>query len=80
LAAAIIVVAIATGCTTTQETDETLPPYAAISDEARDPASAPTPAPSATSSGDSGGVMSAIGTAIMYPFHLIGGAFASDSK
>jgi hypothetical protein len=31
------------GCTTTQEIDQTQAPYASISDEARDPASAPTP-------------------------------------
>jgi hypothetical protein len=81
LAAAIVVgaIALAAGCTT-QEIDQTLPPYASISDEARDPASAPTPAPSAGSSGDSGGVMSAIGTVIMFPFHLIGEAFGSNSN
>jgi hypothetical protein len=80
LTAAALAVAIAVGCTTTTEIDQTLPPYASISDESRDPASAPTPTPSASSSGDSGGVMSAIGDAIMYPFHLIGGAFASGSN
>ncbi len=82
LAAAIVggAIALAAGCMTTQEIDQTLPPYASISDEARDPASAPTPAPSAGSSGDSGGVMSAIGTAIMFPFHLIGEAFGSNSN
>jgi hypothetical protein len=79
LAAAIVAVAIAAGCTTTQEIDQTLPPYASISDEGRDPASAPTPTPSASSSGDSG-VMSAIGDAIVYPFRLIGGAFSSGSN
>jgi len=51
-----------------QEIDETLPPYASISDDARDPASAPTPAQSAD---DSGGVMSEIGSALMVPVHLI---------
>lgn len=80
LAAAILAVAIAAGCTTTQEIDQTLPPYASISDESRDPASAPTPAPSASSTGDSGGVMSAIGDAITYPFRLIGGAFSSGAN
>jgi hypothetical protein len=65
---------------TTQEIDQTIPPYASISDEARVPVSAPTPAPSASSSGESGGVMSAIGTVIMFPFHLIGEAFGSNSN
>jgi hypothetical protein len=55
------------GCMETQETDQTLPPYASISDEDRDPASAPKP----QSSDDSEGVMSEIGAALMYPVHLI---------
>jgi hypothetical protein len=62
--------ALATGCTTTETTYQTLPPYASISDEDRDPASAPKPP-----ADDSGGVWSSIGDAIMYPFHLIGDAF-----
>lgn len=70
---------LAAGCmTTTQETDQTLPPYASISDEGRDPASAPTPAP--TSSGDSGGVMSGIGNAIAWPFQVIGQGFGLNSN
>jgi len=73
-------IALAAGCMTSQEIDQTLPPYASISDEARDPASVPTPAPSASSSGDSGGLMSAIGTTIMYPFLLVGEAFGSSSN
>lgn len=36
----------AAGCMQTQEIDQTMPPYASISDEARDPASAPKPPPS----------------------------------
>jgi len=82
LAAAMVggAIALAAGCMTSQEIDQTLPPYASISDEARDPASVPTPAPSASSSGDSGGLMSAIGTTIMYPFHLVGEAFGSSSN
>ncbi|MGA7872648.1 MAG: hypothetical protein WCA22_17305, partial [Candidatus Binatus sp.] len=73
LAAAIVggAIALAAGCTT-ETTYETAPPYASISDEARDPSSMPTPVPSPSSSGNSGGVLSAIGTAIIYPFHLIG--------
>ncbi|MGA9722184.1 MAG: hypothetical protein WBQ86_07020 [Candidatus Binatus sp.] len=68
LAAAIVGIAIAAGCMTEhQEIDETLPPYASISDAGRDPASAPTPTPSAS---DSGGVMDSIGNAIAYTFHL----------
>ncbi len=82
LAAAIVggAIALAAGCTTTQEIDQTIPPYASISDQARDPAGAPTPAPSASSSGDSGSILSAIGTVIMFPFHLIGEAFGSNSN
>jgi hypothetical protein len=82
LAAAIVggAIALAAGCMTTQEIDETIPPYAYISDEPRSPASAPTPAPPASSSGDSGGIMSAIGTVIVFPFHLIGEAFGSKSN
>jgi hypothetical protein len=81
LAAAIVsgAIALAVGCMSSQEIDQTIPPYASISDEARDPASMPTPAPSPSSSDDSGGAMHAIGTAIMYPFHLIGEAFGSSS-
>ena len=48
----------------TQEIDQTLPPYASISDEGRDPASAPKPPPS----DDSCGVMCSIGSAIVSPF------------
>jgi hypothetical protein len=71
LAAAIVsgAIALAAGCMTQhQEIDETIAPYASISDDARDPASAPSPA---QSEDDSGGVMSAIETAIMYPVHLM---------
>ena len=43
-AVAIIVGAVAlSGCTTTQEIDQTQAPYASISDEGRDPASMPQP-------------------------------------
>ena len=73
-----VAIALAAGCMSRQEIDQTLPPYASISDEARDPASAPTPAPSASPSGDFGGVMSAIGTVVMFPFHLIGETFGSN--
>jgi hypothetical protein len=79
LAAAAIVgglLMLAAGCMQTQEIDQTLPPYASISDDAGDPASAPKPPPSA----DSGGVLSSIGDAIAYPFHLIGEAFESSSN
>lgn len=68
LAAAIVAIALAAGCMTQhQQIDETLPPYASISDAGRDPASAPTPTPSAS---DSPGVMDSIGNAIAYTFHL----------
>jgi hypothetical protein len=81
LPAAIAACAIAfgIGCTTV-ETEETMPPYASTSDEARDPASAPSPAVSANA-GDSGGAMSTtghvIGDVIMSPFKAIGDAFSS---
>jgi hypothetical protein len=51
---------LAAGCMQTQEVDQTLPPYASISDEDRDPASAPKPPPS----DDSPGIMSRMGSAI----------------
>jgi hypothetical protein len=51
---------LAVGCMQTQEVDQTLPPYASISDEDRDPASAPKPPPS----DDSPGIMSRMGSAI----------------
>ncbi|MGD0119960.1 MAG: hypothetical protein ABSD30_17975 [Candidatus Binatus sp.] len=66
---------LAAGCTTTTETDQTLPPYASISDAGRDPASMAKPPPD-----DSDSVMSSIGDAIVYPFHLIGEAFESNNK
>jgi hypothetical protein len=77
LAGAIIggVLALASGCYTTQETDQTLPPYASISDAGRDPSSLPKPPPD-----DSGGVMSSIGDAIVLPFHELGEAFESNNK
>ena len=75
LAAAIVAgaIALAAGCTT-ETTYQTVPPYASISDEDRDPASMPKPA----ASGDSGGIFSAIGSAIAYPFHLVGEALGSN--
>jgi hypothetical protein len=71
-AIAACAIALGAGCTT-EVTNETLPPYASISDESRNPASAPTPAPA----DDSGGAMSAIGDIIMWPFHTIGDAFGT---
>jgi hypothetical protein len=64
VAAAMIagVIVLAAGCTTTQ-VDETMPPYASISDEGRDP---PKPPPSQDS--DSPGIMSRIGSAILQLF------------
>lgn len=61
-------IALAAGCMQTQETDETAPPYASISDEAREPVPMPTPA---SPDSDSSSVMSAIGSALMVPVHLI---------
>ena len=80
LPAAIVACAItlAAGCVT-EETSETIPPYASTSDEGRDPASAPSPAASADG-GSSGGVMSStghvIGDVITAPFRAIGDAFS----
>ncbi len=65
-AAAMVAGAImlAAGCMQTQEIDQTMPPYASISDEGRDPASAPKPPPS----DDSPGIMSRMGSAILKLF------------
>lgn len=52
--------AFAAGCMQTQEIDQTLPPYASISDEGRDPPKPP--------SDDSPGIMSRIGSAILQLF------------
>ena len=62
-AAAMVAGAImlAAGCMQTQEIDQTMPPYASISDEGRDP---PKPPPS----DDSPGIMSRIGSAILHLF------------
>jgi hypothetical protein len=54
-------VMLAAGCMQTQEIDQTLPPYASISDEGRDP---PKPPPS----DDSPGIMSRIGSAFLKLF------------
>jgi hypothetical protein len=64
LAAAMVASAImlAAGCMQTQEMDQTMPPYASISDEGRDPP--PKPAPS----DDSPGIMSRIGSAVLKLF------------
>jgi hypothetical protein len=63
-------IALAGGCMQTQEVDQTLPPYASISDEGRDPANAPKP----PASDDSCGVMCSIGTAIVSPFENLFGS------
>jgi hypothetical protein len=78
LPAAIVAGAIAlgVGCTSHEEISQTMPPYASISDEARDPASAPSPAAN-SNAGDSGGVMSTIGDVITWPFRALGDAFAT---
>jgi hypothetical protein len=62
-------VALAAGCMQTQEVDQTLPPYASISDEGRDPANLPKQA-----SDDSCGVMCSIGSAIASPFENLFGS------
>ena len=63
LAAAMVTGAImlAAGCMQTQEIDQTMPPYASISDEGRDP---PKPPPS----DDSPGIMSRMGSAVLKLF------------
>ena len=79
LPAAIVACAIAfaAGCVT-EETSETIPPYASTSDEGRNPASGPSPTADA---GSSGGVMSGtghvIGDVITAPFRAIGDAFSN---
>ena len=55
------------GCET-QNIDQTMPPYASISDDGRDPANAPKPPPS---SDDSGGFMNALGSVLMFPVRMI---------
>jgi len=55
-------------CTQTEEVDQTMPPYASISDDGRDPANAPKPAPS---DDDSGGFMHVFGTILMFPVRMI---------
>lgn len=68
LAAAMLTGAIVlAGCVQTQNIDQTMPPYASISDEGRDPASAPKPA----ASDDSGGFMNALGSVLMFPVRMI---------
>jgi hypothetical protein len=68
LAAAMLASAIALAGCETQDIDQTMPPYASISDEGRDPASAPKPA---ASSDDSGGFMNALGSVLMFPVRMI---------
>ena len=69
LAAAMLTCAISVaGCVETQNIDQTMPPYASISDDGRDPASAPKPA---ASSDDSGGFMNALGSVLMFPVRMI---------
>ncbi len=53
---------LAAGCMQTQEMDQTMPPYASISDEGRDPPPKPPP------SDDSPGIMSRIGSAVLKLF------------
>ena len=81
LPAAIVACAIAfaAGCVT-EETSETIPPYASTSDEGRNPESTPSPIVS-QEAGSSGGVMSStghvIGDVITAPFRAIGDAFSN---
>jgi hypothetical protein len=68
LAAAMLTCAISVaGCVQTQDIDQTMPPYASIADDGRDPASAPKPPPS----DDSGGFMNALGSVLMFPVRMI---------
>jgi len=67
VAAAMLVCAISiAGCVQTQEIDQTMPPYASISDEGRDPPKPPPP-----QDYDSGGFMSALGSVLMFPVRMI---------
>ena len=67
LATAMLACALAlAGCMQTQEIDETLPPYASISDEGREPPKSPPP-----DDDSSGGFMSAIGSVLMFPVRMI---------
>ena len=66
LAAAMVGAMALAGCET-QNIDQTMPPYASISDDGRDPASAPRPA----ASDDSGGFMNALGSVLMFPVRMI---------
>ena len=68
LAAAMLGAMAVAGCET-QNIDQTMPPYASISDDGRDPASAPKPP--ASSSDDSGGFMNALGSVLMFPVRMI---------
>jgi hypothetical protein len=72
-------IAFAAGCVT-EETSETIPPYASTSDEGRNPASTPSPTAS-QEAGSSGGVMSStghvIGDVITAPFRAIGDVFSN---
>ena len=63
------------GCVQTQDIDQTLPPYASISDDGRDPASAPKPPPS----DDSGGFMSGLGIRA-YVSRSVGSMFGSTQS
>ncbi|HYL58537.1 MAG TPA: hypothetical protein VEU51_06670 [Candidatus Acidoferrales bacterium] len=84
LRAAIAACAIlsATGCWSTQEIDQTMPPYASTSDEARDPASAPTPVAvpevAEKSAPEEQGFLAktghAIATVVLFPFRMIANA------
>ena len=67
LAAAMLASAIALAGCETQDIDQTMPPYASISDDGRDPASAPKP----PASDDSGGFMNALGSVLMFPVRMI---------
>ena len=67
LAAAMLGAMALAGCET-QNIDQTMPPYASISDDGRDPASAPKPP---ASSDDSGGFMNALGSVLMFPVRMI---------
>ena len=83
--AAIVTFAIfaAVGCWTTEEIDQTMPPYASMSDAGRDPANTPKPVPVPEvvvnpEPDEPPGVLAktghAIATVVLFPFRMIGDA------
>jgi hypothetical protein len=79
-AIAVCAIVCAQGCVETTITGDNPPPWAAISDNARDPSSMPKPPPDPDEPGVIGKTADAIGTVVMFPFHLVGSAFSSSNN